>query len=121
MLPQTKVGGFAINNGIPKPATIAFKLPNEDNEWIIGLHDSAMMKMVKIRITGARSSTWLSSIYAADGSYDASCLTSFTYSCYKGTNNPYEINYEVMLVATWVRYISSKSTKFIMPEYIHHV
>jgi len=97
LLPQTKVGGPWINHGTPKPATIAFKVPNEDT-WIIGLHDHVYMKMVKIQITGPNTFTWVASKYWRDGSYDGNCLTSFKHSCFNGRDT-IESNYQVQLVA----------------------
>ena len=72
-------------------------MPNED-AWIIGVHDHVYMKMVKIRIIGPTKFIWISSKYARDGYYDVSCLTSFQYSCYKGSNT-IEASYKVELVA----------------------
>ena len=97
LLPQTMIGGPWINHGTPKPATIAVKVPNEET-WIIGLHDDVYMKMVKIRITGSITFTWVVSKYSQDGSYDVNCLTSFKYSCFEGTDT-IESNYQVQLVA----------------------
>ena len=97
ILPQTRIGGPHVNLGKPIPATIAFKIPNED-AWIIGVHDHVYMKMVKIRITGVNTFTWIASKYKQDGSYNVSCLTSFTSSCFEGSNL-HEYSYKVLLVA----------------------
>ena len=100
-MPQTKIGGPWINHGRPKPATIAFKIPNED-AWIIGLHDDVYMKMVKIRITGSNTFKWIASKYIRDGSYDVNCLVSFRYSCFTGSH-AVESVYQVQLVAKFGR------------------
>merc|ERR1712136_145148 len=84
-------------NGTPQAATIAHKVPNED-AWIIGLHNDVYMKMVKIQITGPNTFSWIASKYSHDGSYDENCLTSFKYSCFKGSDT-IESNYQVQLVA----------------------
>ena len=97
LLPQTRIGGPHVNFGKPIPATIAFKIPNED-AWIVGVHDHVYMKMVKIQITGENTFTWIASKYKQDGLYNVSCLTSFTNSCFKG-NNQRESSYQVLLVA----------------------
>ena len=91
-MPQTKFAG-----GIP--ATIAFKLSNED-EWIVGvvLCSPCYLDMVKLRVTGADSYEWIDTKYTKN--YDASCLTSFSEACFVGTTadrNYFRIN----LVAEW--------------------
>ena len=97
LLPQTKLAGPFINYGTPRSATIALKLSGK-NEWIIGIQDSYFLKMVKLRVTGANTYKWISTKYRRDGTYDASCLTSFSESCYRGTNEN-ENFYQVLLVA----------------------
>ena len=103
-LPETRIGGPWVNEGIPVPATIAFCLHNED-AWIVGLHDGNFLKTVKLRVTGANTFHWISSKSVSDGSYDESCLTSFSESCFDGDDIP-EFKYKVQLVAKGSKYES---------------
>ena len=84
-MPQTTFAGPKINYGTPRPATIAFKLSNE-GEWILGVQDGNYLKMVKLRVTGSNSYEWIDTKYEMNGKYDASCLISFSESCFVGTS-----------------------------------
>ena len=84
-MPQTTFAGPKINYGTPRPATIAFKLSNK-GEWIVGVQDGNYLKMVKLRVTGANSYEWINTKYETNGNYDASCLISFSESCFVGTS-----------------------------------
>ena len=92
------IGGPWINFGTPIPATIAFYVDGEDS-WIVGAVDGAYLKMVKLRVTGPNTFNWISAKYSWDGSYPKSCLSSFSESCFVGTNTNAQ-NYQVQLVAT---------------------
>ena len=87
--------GRAINYGIPLPTTVGTYLPNED-EWIVGLVDGPFLKMVRLRVTGPTSFDWISTKYDID--YNATCLSSFSESCYVG-GNAGKVSYLVRLVA----------------------
>ena len=97
-LPQTMIGGPWINNGTPLPTTIAFHIGKED-VWIVGLVEKGTLKMVKIRVNGPNNYDWISAKFSVQGSYPQSCLSSFSESCFVGTNTN-EQNYQVQLVAT---------------------
>ena len=90
--------GSFINHGTPVPATIAFKLANND-EWIVGVKEGNYLKMVKLRVTGANTYDWISTKYRRDGSYDEACVTSFSESCFVGPNGA-ERFYPILLEAT---------------------
>ena len=92
------LAGSDINRGTPIPATIAFNLENED-AWILGAKDGGYLKMVKIRVTGSSSYDWIETKYSSDGSYDESCETSFTASCFGGSHPGGQKIYVVPLVA----------------------
>jgi len=98
LLQQTMIGGPWINFGTPIPATIAFKVDDED-VWIVGAVDGAFLKMVKLRVTGPNTFNWIIAKYRPVGSYPESCLSSFSESCFVGTNTNAK-NYQVQLVAT---------------------
>ena len=95
LLPQTKFAGPAIN-GAPVSATIALPLSNE-NEWIVAVKNK-QLKMVKLRVTGANTFDYITTKWAETSQYDASCLTSFTESCFVG-NVAKKHGYEIKLVA----------------------
>ena len=90
--------GGAVNFGSPISADIAFKVPNS-NTWIIGANDGGHLKMVKILVTGANTYKWISSKYREDGTYEESCLTAFTTSCFDAGTYNVESAYPVLLVA----------------------
>ena len=54
--------------------------------------------MVKLRVTGPTTFDWIRSKYRPDGSYPESCLTSFSASCFVGTDTN-EDSYQIILVA----------------------
>lgn len=95
LVPQTRMGGEAINSGTPIPATLADKVPFED-AWIVGAYDNGYMKMVKIQVTGSNSYDLIASKYK--GTFAARCLLEFSHDCFGGEDqlNP---AYEVQLVA----------------------
>ena len=98
LLPQTKLSGANINGGIPIPATIAFKLANDD-EWIVGVLDGGYLKMVKLKVTGPNSYDWMATKYT--NLYDESCPTAFSESCFTGYDAfNGETYYTVELVAS---------------------
>ena len=99
LIPETRLAGDSINNGMPIPATIAFKPPNSEYYWIVGAHDDRFLKMVKIQVTGANTYKWISSKYREDGTYEESCLTAFTTSCFDAGTYNVESAYPVLLVA----------------------
>ena len=94
-MPETMFAGSFINSGTPIPATIALELSGE-HEWIIGVMDGTFLKMVHLRVTGENTFDWISTKYTH--SYDATCLTSFSESCFTGTTVS-ESFYQVQLSA----------------------
>ena len=101
MLPQTQFTGPSITGG-PVPATIALPLL-EENEWIVAVRNN-QLKMVKLRVTGANSYEWIATKYAETSQYHASCLESFSESCFAGNTNG-ENSYIVKLVAEGITII----------------
>ena len=97
LLPQTKL---SISGGRPVPATIAFKLANDD-EWIVGVLDKegsrSYLRMVKLKVTGPNSYDWMAAKWT--NLYDESCPTAFSESCFTG-NDAREAQYKVKLVAS---------------------
>ena len=85
LLPQTKFSGSNIG-GSPVPATIALQL--SDNEWIVGVVNDNIMKMVKLRITGANTFDWIATKYNRKGNYNNCCVTAFSKSCFVGSDSP---------------------------------
>ena len=77
------------------PATFGTYLYKED-EWIVGVVDGPFLKMVRFQVTGPTSFDWISTKY--DINYNASCLTTFSESCYVG-GNAGKVSYLVQLVA----------------------
>lgn len=100
------IGGPWINSGTPIPATVASYVENEDT-WIVGAVDGAL-KMVKLRFDGPNSFSWISSKYREVGEYPQSCLSSFSESCFVGTNVN-SVNYKVQLVVRGMSKINFKN------------
>ena len=101
LVPQTRMGGEAINSGTPIPATLADKVPNED-AWIVGAYEHGYMKMVKIQVTSANTYNLIASKYLYNngtiGTYPASCLLEFRHDCFGGEDQLTPA-YQVQLVA----------------------
>ena len=97
LLPQTQLTGPNIGRG-PTPATIALAL--SDNQWIVGALNGAFMKMVKLRITSSNTYDWIASKFIRNGTYNSSCETEFSESCFAGIDGrDGECQYTVDLVA----------------------
>ena len=84
LTPATQLTGAAINKGSPLPVTLARDLG--DNVWLVGLVDGPL-KMVKIRITGAATSTWLATRYDYPPSPTCKEQATFGVRCFKGTDS----------------------------------
>ena len=95
LLPETKFMGSAINYGNPIPATIALDIGS--NIWIVAVVDGGYVKMVKIRVTGESSFSWIKTMYSRD---TAGCghQSTFTEACFVSTSAP-ESFYGIKLVA----------------------
>ena len=97
LLPQTQFTGPNIGRG-PRPATIALAL--SDNQWIVGVVDGNFMKMVKLRVTAPNSYDWIATKFIRIGTYNSSCETEFSESCFAGIDGrDGECHYTVDLVA----------------------
>ena len=118
-MPQSKFGGPGINSETPVSASIAFYIDGED-AWIIGVKEGGNLKMVKLRVTGLTTFDWISSKYRPDGSYPESCLTSFSASCFVGTDTNEE-SYQIILVAASGKFDKKVRTrvKFTLEYYAH--
>ena len=96
-MPQTQFTGPNIGRG-PRPATIALAL--SDNQWIVGVVDGNFMKMVKLRVTAPNSYDWIATKFIRIGTYNSSCETEFSESCFTGIDGrDGECQYTVDLVA----------------------
>ena len=59
-----------------------------------------IMKMVKLRVTGANAFDWIATKYNHERNYKDCCVAAFSESCFVGTNSPLgECAYTVELVA----------------------
>eukprot|EP00418_Pyrodinium_bahamense_P088279 CAMPEP_0179040150 /NCGR_PEP_ID=MMETSP0796-20121207/15500_1 /TAXON_ID=73915 /ORGANISM="Pyrodinium bahamense, Strain pbaha01" /LENGTH=286 /DNA_ID=CAMNT_0020736489 /DNA_START=1 /DNA_END=861 /DNA_ORIENTATION=+ len=94
--PDTKLTGKYINHGVPLPVTL--KLDLGDNVWIVGLVGGGYLKMVKIRITGSATYTWIATRYDASFAESCSVQATFTEECFKGRDVDRNF-YTVSLVA----------------------
>lgn len=100
LVPQTRMGGEAINSGTPIPATLADKVPNED-AWIVGAYEHGYMKMVKIQVTGANTYNLIASKYRYNNGndpYAAISLLEFKHRYFHGEDQLTPA-YQVQLVA----------------------
>ena len=108
VLSGTKLTGVSINNGTPLPVTLSLRVDNnaQGTVWIVGLVEDAesgkTLKMVKIRVTGANTYTWIATRYTQK--YDSGCAKqdSFSASCFESSGNvqqPKDV-YPVQLVAS---------------------
>ena len=61
--------GVSVNNGVPIPATLVYKLGS--NEFLVGAVDDGYLKMDKIKVTGAKTYQWLATRYKKP--FDAAC------------------------------------------------
>ena len=112
LLPQTQLTGPNIGRG-PTPATIALAL--SDNQWIVGALNGAFMKMVKLRVTSTNSYDWIATKFIRIGTYNSSCETEFSESCFAGIDGrDGECQYTVDLVAETDGNIRIEYLLFIM-------
>jgi hypothetical protein len=74
--------GPRINHGIPLKATMAIEI--KQNVWIVAVIDGKLLKMIKLRITGASTYVWIESKWS--NSYASSCSNpnTFTEQCFVG-------------------------------------
>jgi hypothetical protein len=89
--------GAAINSGTPLPIIVRLYLGN--NEWIVGVEDG-YMKMVKIRIMGPNTFTWLGTRYDLPFNSHCNVASTFATDCWYGPGavNPSSNTYPVSLV-----------------------
>ena len=98
LVPQTRMGGEAINSGTPIPATFADKVPFED-AWIVGAYDNGYMKMAKIQVTSSNTYNLIASKYRSTyDSFAAIELLEFSYDSFGGEDQLTPA-YQVQLVA----------------------
>jgi len=95
LVPQTRMGGEAINSGTPIPATFADKVAFED-AWIVGAYDNGYMKMAKIQVTSSNTYNLIASKYKK--TFAAIELLEFSYDSFGGEDQ-LTPGYEVQLVA----------------------
>jgi len=75
VLPGATLTGNEVNGGVALPITLMLSLGN--NVWLVGVVDDGILKMVKIRVTGAGTSEWLGT--RSDANYDPSCALQRTF------------------------------------------
>ena len=81
---NTTLSGAGINDGAPKPATIAYRL--KENIFILAISElSGDVKMVKIRVTGEKSFEWLDAMYHTAKTSDCTTQDTFQKDCFHGT------------------------------------
>ena len=108
-MPQTKFKCISISQPCPASATIAYHLTGD--EWIVGIKNGHHLKMVHLKVTGTNSYEWISTKYREN--YPESCLTSFSQSCFVGTEGT-ENSYLIDLVAEETKKEASSQGKILL-------